>query len=131
MQTVVNEEQKEILDAMAGKNPEAPVVDVVVVEDDGVRRYVASPGYSIVKAPDFPCEIEDKEMQAYIEKSRGFKHGKVWIEKRNKAECEVIEKALGGFSVVKLRKMVGALGYTTVNQYKKYELLDILMKEGF
>jgi hypothetical protein len=130
MQTVVNAKQKEILDALKGGDERAKI-EAIVVEKDEPRRYVADPGYSIIGAPSFPCEVEDEEMQAYIEKSRGFKRGKVWIEKRNKVECDLIEQALGGFNVVKLRKMCGALGYTTVNQYKKYELLDILMKEGF
>lgn len=124
------EAQKEILDAMAGKpgGKEAPDEKVI---PDGPRRYMANPGYTIVGVPEFPLETDDPVVQASIEKSRGFRRGKIWIEPRTTEEQEVVESALTHMPVAKLRRIVVSLGHKNVNKYRKYELLDILMKEGF
>jgi hypothetical protein len=127
MQTT--EAQKNILEELAGK-PGGQATQTEVVPD-GPRRYMAQPGYEIVGIPIFPFETDDPEVQAEIEKSRGFKRGKIWLETRTPEEREATESALEKMPVRKLRAIVNSLGHKNVAQYRKYELLDILMKEGF
>lgn len=93
---------------------------------------MADPGYTLVGIPHkFPFETEDEEIIALVERSRGFKRGRIWIEMRSEEDREVTESALAELNVGKLRKMVGMLGYKNINKYRKYELLDILLKKGF
>ncbi|MHC4517382.1 MAG: hypothetical protein ACYTAS_02230 [Planctomycetota bacterium] len=123
--------QQEILENIekSGKKPKDAKAKPAI--PDGPRRYVSNPGYQIVGLPAFPFETDDPDVQAEVERSRGFKRGKIWIEMRTQEEREATESSLDKMPVVKLRVMVKALGYKNINSYKKYELLDILMKEGF
>jgi hypothetical protein len=123
--------QKQILDNIESAGNKPPQAEVKQEIPDGPRRYVSNPGYQIVGLPAFPLETEDPEIQGQIERSRGFKRGQIWIEMRTAEEREITEGALGNMAVAKLRALVKALGYKNINSYRKYELLDILMKEGF
>lgn len=128
---MVTEAQKEILQEIkdSGNKPKEAKEKKEVPE--GPRRYVAVPGYDLVGAPKFPFETDDPTVQAMVENSRGFNRGQVWVEMRTQEERDVTESGMAAMNITKLRSLVKALGYKNVNSYKKYELLDILMKEGF
>jgi hypothetical protein len=101
------------------------------VEPKGPTRFVSSPGYSVVGLPNFPFETEDPAIISEVKKSRGYRIGKIWVETRTIREQSANEKALEKLGLEKLRRMVSALGYGNISQYRKYELMDILVKEGF
>jgi hypothetical protein len=123
--------QQEILDDIENKGNKPKDAKPKPTIPDGPRRYVSNPGYQIVGLPEFPFETDDPAVQAEVEKSRGFKRGKIWIEMRTQEERDATESNLDKMPVAKLRALVKALGYKNINSYRKYELLDILMKEGF
>jgi len=123
--------QQQILNDLANQGKAPAIAKPKKAIPEGPRRYVANPGYAIVGVDPFPLETEDPELQATIERSRGFKRGKIWIEMRTEEERAVTESAMDSMPVSKLRALVKALGYKNINSYRKYELLDILMKEGF
>ncbi|MCK5481326.1 MAG: hypothetical protein KAJ06_09270 [Gammaproteobacteria bacterium] len=124
-------EQQAILDDMAGKPGGKPAPKAEKPIPDGPRRYVALPGYTLIGVEQFPFETDDEEIQGLVEKSRGFRRGKIWIERRNSEEREAAESALDGLNFHQLRKMAAALGHENVQRFKKIELIDILEKEGF
>lgn len=97
----------------------------------GPRRYMADPGIELVGEPPFPFETKDRKQWARIEKSRSFKRGRIWVEMRTEEERDAADDALRHVSVPKLRKILIALGHRRVTQYRRYELIDLLSKEGF
>jgi hypothetical protein len=101
-----------------------------MVEKKTVKKYNASPGYTLVGYPEFPIETDDPELQKTIESTKAFqKRSQIWIvDTKNDAE---IEGALSGLSFKTMRKMAYMAGHRNVDKYTKVELLDVLEKEGF
>jgi hypothetical protein len=95
-----------------------------------VKKYNATPGYTLVGFPEFPIETDDPELQKTIEATKAFqKRDQIWIvDTEHDAD---IEGALSGLSFKTMRKMAYMAGHRDVNKYTKVELLDILEREGF
>ena len=131
--TEVAQKQEEILKALDGGGDVSQAIKAQLQTaglPEGPRRYMGSPGTTIIGIGTFPQTIEDPEIQKKIEGSRSFKTGQVWIDNKTDEEAAAMDVVLQNLSFPQLRKLATALGQRNIGRLTKLELLEICTREG-